>query len=985
MHEVSLTVDDFDRYFAELWQLPPDLGPFPWQTELVHQLDAERRWPDLVDLPTGTGKTSLLDIGVFLLALDAARPPAERWMPRRIVLVVDRRVVVDQADERGARIADVLTDSSDGVLGAVASRLRRLSGDGPPLVTTVLRGGIVRDETWARRPDVPALVSSTVDQVGSRLLFRGYGISTGMRPIHAGLLGNDALFLLDEVHLARPWAETLTAISRCRARHDVDDDHRLPDRWQVVQLTATPATSAERRFPTAPLDPSSHPVLERRMLAPKPARLEVVKVTNDAKEPTKANEQFAAGCVKLVRGLLTNDHIRTAGVIVNRVDTARRVARQLVDLHDPPKVVLLTGRMRPLDRDQILDQWGNRLMIGRPRHDDDKPLVVVATQSIEAGADFDLDGIVTECASLDALRQRFGRVDRDGRLGEAMTPSSSIVAIRSTDLGGEPDAVYGTALANTWKWLRDLDVVDFGLCALAPPPAGAGPQGTLVPAPARPPRLLPSHLDRWVQTSQRASSWDPEVAAWLQGTDHAARVPDVQLVWRADLDESVLDRNVPAPALAEVQDRLLACPPASSEALAISIGDFRRWAGGLSIDPETADVTLSQYDAEVDRDIRPIGRFFRWFSGRVEPIEAVEVCPGDTVIVPANAGGLWESNWDPKSKERVEDVALLAAARQRRRAIVRLSDVLWPTETVLPDPADLEHESASARLKVIRDLLRQLADEGVDRDTGAVLRHLTEDPTLQARSLVERVNGDQVVRSYIVTSRRLIAQDREGVAGDLAPEDGRDSTSFSGARRISLFQHLDGVSDWAERLANNLGLPDALVADLSLAGRMHDLGKADSRFQRLLRTGEDVGDTEILAKSATPEVDAVARRRARERSGYPARARHELLSLAMTADVIGLGAGDIDLVQHLVASHHGFGRYRFDPSIDSEPKTVAYDLGGQRFAAPSDHGLQELGAGQPDRFWRLVRRYGWFGVTWLEAILRLADHCESRAEQETPA
>ena len=84
------------------------------------------------------------------------------------------------------------------------------------------------------------------------------------------------------------------------------------------------------------------------------------------------------------------------------------------------------------------------------------------------GADLDFDGLVAECASLDALRQRFGRLNRGGR-NKFKARATIVVRADQTNPKTSDDPVYSTALAETWQWLNERvgkDGIDFGYAAM---------------------------------------------------------------------------------------------------------------------------------------------------------------------------------------------------------------------------------------------------------------------------------------------------------------------------------------------------------------------------------------------------------------------------------------------------------------------------------------------------------------------------------------
>ena len=69
-------------------------------------------------------------------------------------------------------------------------------------------------------------------------------------------------------------------------------------------------------------------------------------------------------------------------------------------------------------------------------------------------------------------------------------------------------------------------------------------------------------------------------------------------------------------------------------------------------------------------------------------------------------------------------------------------------------------------------------------------------------------------------------------------------------------------------------------------------------------------------------------------------------------------------------------------SDDSPHFRVAAEHNGTRLEGSSGCEQAELGSGWTERFWRLNKRYGYWGLAYLEAILRRADCVQSRKEED---
>lgn len=906
----------FDDTFSSL----TGYTPLSWQRRLftehfaaVDAADPEGdALPQALDIPTGLGKTSVM--AVWLAARAHPDEVVRRRIPRRLVYVVDRRAVVDQATAEAQKIRKNLEDFN--------SLKRQLGLEKTLLPISTLRGQHVDNRDWLADPTMPAIIIGTVDMIGSRLLFSGYGISSKMRPYHAGFLGADTLVVLDEAHLVPPFEALIKVIvSDSALGPSAVAERKILPPFRLMSLSATGRTAEEaggrRVFRLKPEDHKDD-IVRVRLGAPKRLNVEVLA---DAKAlvPELAKQAWRLGTERQAARVLVYCNSRQAALDVRKSICVLAKKR-------PIAIELLVGARRVRERDRLFGWLQQHRFVSRPKdaaadksEGDVQPTFLIATSAGEVGVDLDADHMVCDLVEWERMVQRFGRVNRLG----AKKASIEVIAAPSKDkkrkdeeewsqrlerLRVPLDALRGDASPGAVVALKDQAekdrVLDGKLKAATTPP------------PLRP-ALSRALVDAWSMTSLEEHTGRPDIQPWLRGW--VDDEPQTRVVWRKHLP---VRRTGGSATPQEVNDFFEAAPPHTTELLETETRSIVDWlvkrAAALMKTQETAtgeDAVRADRGAVVmvmdskNQLKRVAGRWLQWTLAALAELdenkkgrETFETeLRGCTIVVSAALGGL---DKDGMLDDSCDDEA---------HAI--------DTEGVEANGSDVA-VAWSARPFTVRetDNPKRIVQNGWKQTY---------------RFAVEKSDDGSATRWLVVYERSHQA----------ASEDTR---ALSPSEQL-LTIHRDAVVRNVQRFAEAIGLSAGYVNALCIAARLHDEGKALWRWQRAFNAPRDGA---IYAKTRGPLNTKLL-------DGY----RHEFGSLWKVEKdpvFLALDPAAQDLVLHLVTAHHGFGRPVI-PSRNCE-----------------ETGPEEMACNVVLRFARLQKRWGPWGLAWWESLLRAADQQASR-------
>lgn len=423
----KLTVD-----FCSLFQQATGLLPYDYQDRLA------RDNPELLDIPTGAGKTAAVVLA-WLWRRRFADEPVCQTTPRRLVYCLPMRVLVEQThaetirwlDRLGVLAGQAEWDDPDNKVRLKAYRpesgsITPVNGwaaanghAGPRIAVHLLMGGEDAYQ-WDLHPECDAVLIGTQDMLLSRVLNRGYGMSRYRWPMHFGLLNNDCLWVMDEVQLMGDGAFTTVQLDGFR-KHLWGPLQPFPCRtlWMSATVGTTMFETRDRqdwKLPTPKPFGLLNADREDERLKPRLQAAKHLQLIPTQPKPNTVLENHQKGRISLV--------------IFNTVVAARHFYEELSKALRPaikrkgvpnatrpsPELLLLHSRFRPADRCRQMNQLQEFLR--RPKENgavvDHPGLIVVSTQVVEAGVDLSAIRLWSEIAPWASDVQRLGRLNREG-------------------------------------------------------------------------------------------------------------------------------------------------------------------------------------------------------------------------------------------------------------------------------------------------------------------------------------------------------------------------------------------------------------------------------------------------------------------------------------------------------------------------------------------------------------------------------------------
>ncbi|CDM65512.1 type I-G CRISPR-associated helicase/endonuclease Cas3g [Pyrinomonas methylaliphatogenes] len=758
-----MTQPEFDRIFKAL----TGYNPLSWQKRLYEKL-LSGDVPASIDLPTGIGKTSIIVIWLIAFAVQAITRKAP-CLPRRLIYIVNRRTVVDQATQIAEKIRKRLLGQEEvspderAVLDFLKAALQQVAAIEKelPLAISTLRGELADNEEWKADPTRPAIIIGTVDMIGSKLLFSGYGDSYRMRPHHAGLIGQDAIIIHDEAHLTPAFSELLCAVKAEQLRSNE------PRPIRIIELSATQRKTQGEKFCLEEED-SQDDFVQTRLNAEKTLHIHRVERGKLVENIVERAKDYQSHRSKIL-------------IYVHSPEQAKEIASKLkraLGRSGGDRVALLTGTIRGYERDQLLQN--NRVFRNfmDAQSQIEETLYLVCTSAGEVGVDLYAHHLICDATTLESLIQRLGRVNRDGQHQahidlfveeeETQGPYLATVELLEKRLPKKGDGfdVSPRALMELLNGLNDLEKEEV-----------FSPEPKIIP-------VTDLLLDAWAMTSIREElPGRPSVAAYLHGIEAAP--PETYLVWRSEvrfLAESEISED-------DIGEWFQHCRIESRERLRDLSDRVFKELKKLAERHKEADLPVLIID---DRGEAKRSSLQELVQGTEEAIRF------RTIVLPAEAGGLTEEGILDGNAEPRNGLDILGHDGKSLRLIVEGAGEIYRYREL---SSGEEYTELDDEYKSINKAVRQIS-KNLSKSVSLIL------------PLRLPVEGDEEATArYLV----LLAEAKQAATDD--PE----LASYESAPRLK--DHLEVAAEVASQITESLGLSDSLKKAVIEAARLHDLGK----------------------------------------------------------------------------------------------------------------------------------------------------------------